>query len=229
MWNGKKKAITFSFDDGVKQDIRCLEILNKYGLKGTFNLNSGNFGLLNIWEINGLEINRDKVLASQVKNLYQGHEVAVHTLSHPTLIYLEEETIIRQVEEDRKALEQLVGYPVVGMAYPNGPNDDRVAGIIRDNTPIRYSRTVKSTYSYELQKNNLLRFNPTLHFLDEKTEEVVERFLALETDEPQLLYIWGHTYELDVDEARWARFEALCKKLAFHEDILYGTNKEVLL
>ena len=41
MWNGKKKAVTFSFDDGVTQDIRLIEILNKYGLKGTFNLNSG--------------------------------------------------------------------------------------------------------------------------------------------------------------------------------------------
>jgi peptidoglycan/xylan/chitin deacetylase (PgdA/CDA1 family) len=175
------------------------------------------------------KINHTKIKASEVKGLYAGHEVAVHSLTHPTLVGLDEETIIRQVEEDRKALEQLVGYPVVGMAYPNGPNDDRVAGIIGNNTPIRYSRTVTSTYSYELQKENLLRFNPTLHFLDEKTEEVVEKFLAMETDEPQLLYIWGHTYELDVDEARWARFEALCKKLAFHEDIFYGTNKEVLL
>ena len=47
MWNGKKKAITFSFDDGVTQDIRVIKILNQYGLKGTFNLNSGFFGLLN--------------------------------------------------------------------------------------------------------------------------------------------------------------------------------------
>ena len=29
MWNGKKKAVTFSFDDGVTQDIRLVEILNK--------------------------------------------------------------------------------------------------------------------------------------------------------------------------------------------------------
>ena len=32
MWNGKKKAVTFSFDDGVTQDIRLIEILNRYGL-----------------------------------------------------------------------------------------------------------------------------------------------------------------------------------------------------
>ena len=36
----KKKAITFSYDDGVTQDIRLIELLNKYNLKCTFNLNS---------------------------------------------------------------------------------------------------------------------------------------------------------------------------------------------
>ena len=35
-WQGKLKAVTFSFDDGVTQDKRLVEILNKYGLKATF-------------------------------------------------------------------------------------------------------------------------------------------------------------------------------------------------
>ena len=39
-WNGKNKAITFSYDDGVTQDIRLIELLNKYNLKCTFNINS---------------------------------------------------------------------------------------------------------------------------------------------------------------------------------------------
>ena len=38
---GKKKALTLSYDDGVEQDIRLIELMKKNGLKGTFNLNSG--------------------------------------------------------------------------------------------------------------------------------------------------------------------------------------------
>ena len=38
MFNGKMKALTFSYDDGVLQDERLIEIFNKYGLKGTFNI-----------------------------------------------------------------------------------------------------------------------------------------------------------------------------------------------
>ena len=40
MYQGKNKAITFSYDDGVTQDRRLIEILNRYGLKATFNINS---------------------------------------------------------------------------------------------------------------------------------------------------------------------------------------------
>lgn len=232
MWNGKNKAVTFSFDDGVTQDIRLVEILNKYGLKGTFNLNSAKLGLPgDFWKVDWGQVPRAMINASQVKEVYAGHEVAVHTLTHPNLTTLNDETVIRQVDEDRKALSELCGYGVIGMAYPCGGvnNDERVAGLIRENTPIAYARTITSTHSFALQKDNLHRFNPTLHFLDEKLEEVVEKFLNLDTDEPQLLYIWGHSYELDYNESRWEGFENLCKMISGKEDIFYGTNKEVLL
>lgn len=230
MWNGKKKAVTFSFDDGVTQDIRLVEILDKYGLKGTFNLNSGYLGVKGELERNGVRVGHNKVNASKVKEIYAGHEIAVHTLTHPNLTLQDEETIVRQVEEDRKALSALCGYDVVGMAYPCGGvnNDDRVAEIIRDNTPIKYARTITSTYAFDLQ-DNLLRFNPSVYYIEDCFEEIVDKFLALQTDKPQLLYIWGHAYEMDANYISWEKFERICKKLSGRADIFYGTNKEVLL
>ena len=44
MFQGKMKAITFSYDDGVTQDQRLIAMLNHYGMKATFNLNSGLLG-----------------------------------------------------------------------------------------------------------------------------------------------------------------------------------------
>ena len=230
MWNGKKKAITFSFDDGVKQDIRLVEIFNKYGLKGTFNLNSEYLGASGALTRNGVVVRHDKVAPQDVKSVYAGHEVAVHTLTHPNLTGLDEEEIVRQVEEDRKNLSALCGYEVVGMAYPCGGvnNDDRVAEIIRRRTGVRYSRTITSSYSFDKQEN-LLRFNPTVYYVEDRLEETVDKFLALETEEPKLLYIWGHSYEMDADYISWETFERICQKLSGKEDIFYGTNKEVLL
>lgn len=36
---GKAKALTMSYDDGKIQDERLIGIFNKYGIKGTFNVN----------------------------------------------------------------------------------------------------------------------------------------------------------------------------------------------
>lgn len=230
MWNGKNKAVTFSFDDGVTQDIRLIKILNKYGLKATFNLNSEFLGLSGTLDRNGRTVRHDKVEPSKIKEIYKGHEVAAHTLTHPFLPSCTDEEIIRQVEKDRQNLSRLCEYEVVSMAYPCGGenNNDRVAEIIENNTGIMLARTITSTYSFDVQ-DNLLRFNPTIHYIDERLEEIVEEFLTLESETPALLYIWGHSYEMDAEYISWEKFENICQRLSFHNDIFYGTNKDVLL
>ena len=227
MWNGKMKALTFSYDDGTLQDRRLVEIFNKYGLKATFNLNSGLFGNRGRLNVEGVLTETNKVFDEEIKGLYDGHEVAGHTLHHPTLNQIGDEDVIRQVEDDRKYLQELVGYNVCGMAYPCGGVDDRVVKLIEDNTGIRYARTTISTYNYELQKD-LLRFNPTIsHYEFDKMVEMGEEFLRLEPDRPQLYYIWGHSYEFDAYQT-WERFEDFCKMMSNHDDIFYGTNYQVL-
>ena len=228
MWNGKKKAVTFSFDDGVTQDIRLIEIFNKYGLKGTFNLNSGFLGLEGTLDRNGRTVRHDKIGADKINDVYRGHEIAVHTLTHPNLTGLDKDEIVRQVEEDRRALSKICGYEVVSMAYPCGGvnNDDRVAEIIRDNTGVGFARGLESTYNFDLQEN-LLRFKPTVYYIEGCLDEVVDKFLALENEEPALLYIWGHSYEMDAEYITWEKFDEVCQRLSGHDDIFYGTNKEI--
>lgn len=231
MFSGKMKAITFSYDDGVTQDIRFVELLNKYGLKCTFNLNSeylGNPGFLG-WE--NRRISHYKVHPDHVKVLYEGHEVAVHTLTHPNLTQQTDEEVIRQVEQDRLKLSELVGYEVVGMAYPCGGvnNDDRVAEIIKNHTGVKYSRTITCTGNFDLQ-DNLYRFNPTVYHLNfDEMMELGRKFVELETDKPQLFYIWGHSYEMDFDYDNWKKLEAFFQLISGKDDIFYGTNREVLL
>ncbi len=230
MWNGKMKALTFSYDDGVTQDIRLIEMLNKYGLKGTFNLNSGLLGGRAALVRNGVEVRHDKVNPEDVRSIYDGHEVAAHTLTHPSLPKCEEGEVIRQVEEDRVKLSELCGYEVVGMAYCGGGvnHDRRVEEIIRAHTGIRYARTTEATSSFATQ-SDLIAFRPTVYHID--TEEMFslgERFLSLCPEVPALFYVWGHSYEFDAWNF-WDRFEEFCRMMSGKEDIFYGTNREVLL
>jgi hypothetical protein len=183
------------------------------------------------WEFNGKFLNHTKVLPQEVKALYAGHEVAVHTLTHPNLTGEVDEAVAYQVEEDRKALSNLTGYEVVGMAYPCGGvnNDDRVAEIIKTQTGVKYSRTITSTHSFDLPKN-LHRLDPTVYICEpEKMFALAEQFIESKSDEPQLFYIWGHSYEFDVmDHINWEKFEDFCRLISGKEDIIYGTNTEVL-
>ncbi|CAH1210814.1 hypothetical protein PAECIP111891_03596 [Paenibacillus allorhizoplanae] len=231
MFNGKMKAVTFSYDDGVTQDLRLIQIFNKYGLKATFNLNSELLGLENTLIREGQTVNHTKIHRDQVREVYLGHEVAAHTLTHPLLTQLDETEIVKQVEEDRRNLEVIVGYDVVGMAYPGGGvnNNDYVANVIRNHTDIQYARTTTSTSHFDLQ-DNLFRFNPTVYHHQEweQMEKLTEDFIALKPDKPQIFYIWGHSYEFDIHDS-WDRFEQFCQRISGHEDIFYGTNREVIL
>ena len=233
MLHSKNKALTFSYDDGTLQDKRLVELFNKYGMKATFNLNSELFGQPGeLIRANGTRrVDHTKVNARDVKYIYQGHEVAVHTLTHPRLPAIEDEAqIIRQVEQDRLNLSELVGYEVVGMAYPCGGvnNDDRVAAIIKEHTPVRYARTITSTYSFDLPQN-MLRLNPTVHICDtEKLFALAKEFIEMKTEEPKIFYIWGHSYEFDVtDRMDWGKMEEFCQLISGKDDIVYGTNAEV--
>ena len=227
----KKKAITFSYDDGVVQDIRLIELLNKYGLKCTFNLNSELLSKKGMLIREGKRIAHYKIHTEDVKHIYEGHEVAVHTLTHPNLTQCDDKEIIRQVEADRLNLSELVEYEVVGMAYPCGGvnNDDRVAGIIKKNTGVKYSRTITTNNCFDLQEN-LYRFNPTAYHLDfEKMMQLGREFVEFKPKEPKVFYIWGHSYEMDYGADYWVKLEEFFKLISNKEDIFYGTNKEVLL
>ena len=227
----KKKAITFSYDDGVTQDIRLIELLNKYGLKCTFNLNSELLSKKGMLIREGQRISHYKVHPQDVKDIYDGHEVAVHTLTHPNLTRCDDAEVIRQVETDRLNLSRLVGYEVVGMAYPCGGvnNDDRVAELIKKNTGVKYSRTITTTGSFDLQ-DNLYRFNPTAFHLDfDELMRLGTSFIELKPETPKIFYIWGHSYEMDYGADYWVKLEEFFKLISNKDDIFYGTNKEVLL
>ena len=229
--SNKLKAITFSYDDGVTQDIRLVELLNKYNLKSTFNLNSELLNNKGVLIREGKRISHYKIHPDDVKSIYEGHEIAVHTLTHTNLTTVNDAEVIRQTEQDRLNLSELVGYEVVGMAYPCGGvnNDDRVAEILKTSTGVKYSRTITCNSSFDLQ-NNLYRFNPTAFHLDfDNLMKLSEDFINLNSDKPQIFYIWGHSYEMDYYPDYWIKLEEFFKLIANKNDIFYGTNKEVLL
>lgn len=219
-----KKSVTFSFDDGVKQDIPFVELLNKYGMKCTFNLNTGIASEAQRWVYKGVDVIH--INATDMRDLYKGHEVAVHSLTHPYLEKLDEKTIYNEIYRDKCNLEDWFGEEVVGMAYPFGTYDDRVVDIAK-KCGIKYARTVETSSDFLPQKD-LMRFKTTCCFNNPNVFSIIDRFLESESDEKQVLYLWGHTYEFDGDHL-WEHIQAICKKLSAAKGLFFETNKDALL
>ena len=219
--NGKKQALTFSFDDNQNYDKRLIEIFDKYGMKGTFNINSGTLGVT-------AEQNSDGniyIKPEEVKEVYINHEVAVHGVEHKYIASLTDPMIINEFMEDRKALEALTGKLVQGAAYAFGWHNERIMNILRI-VGIKYCRGVDSTHGF-FPPQDFLDWKPTCHQADADIMELGKTFLSCPGYiELPLMYVWGHSYEFG-RSGNWTDIEEFCKLMSGNENIWYATNMEI--
>lgn len=222
--DGKTKVLTLSYDDGFVQDIRLIEIMDKYGLKGTFNVNSGMY--LPEDAVRKEFFGRMKLSEAQKLYINSGHEVAVHALTHPFLDKLDTAEIIYEITEDKKAIEKHYGKITRGMAYPFGTYNENVADVLK-KCHIAYARTTKSTYNFALPENWLM-LHPTCHHNYEKLDELIKKFVETPTryQIPEMFYLWGHSHEFHRND-NWCVIEKFAEYAGGHEHIWYATNIEI--
>ncbi len=224
LWpGGKPKAFTLSYDDGVEQDRRLIGIFNKYNLKATFNLNSGIQHEGSFWVDKGHTIRR--MNPEGLEALYEGHEIAVHSLTHPILPDLPRELMLTEILEDKRNLEQKFGYLVTGMAYPFGAYNAAVIEVLKASG-LEYARTVNSHLKFNLP-DNPYEWHPTCHHNHPELMNLAEAFLADRSGSLSLFYVWGHSYEFDVQD-NWERIEEFSQKISNHPEVWYATNIEII-
>lgn len=223
----KNKALTLSYDDGVRQDKRLIEIMKKHGLKGTFNINSDLFEK----EWDGKSTS-GRMTEREVLDLYvpAGMEVAVHGHKHLSLTNVSDEIATNDVLTDRKELERLFGQIISGMAYAYGSYDDNVVDALK-HCGISYSRTVTSTGRFDLPAD-WLRLPATCHHNDPRLMQLANEFLAEPSSDrwwaqqARLFYLWGHSYEFDSND-NWQVIEEFSELVGGRADVWYATNGEI--
>lgn len=209
---GKDKALTFSYDDAQIYDRRLVDIFNQYGMKATFHLNSG------ILDMEGF------VNGQEVGELYAGHEVACHAVTHPFFNELSQGQTVREILEDRYALEKYAGQIVRGFSYPFGEYNDRLVRIAKD-LGIVYARTVEDRMNFNLP-SDFMYWHPTCHH-NKVTDEMIEDFInPPEFRNLALFYIWGHSFEFERED-NWEHICHICEALQGREDVWYATNIEI--
>ena len=218
--NFRKKAVTLSYDDGTIYDKKFMRICNSNGLKCTFNINSGHYGM-------GRKMSLEESIA-----LYKnsGHEVAVHGENHLSLAEVPQASGVWDIIADRRSLEETYVCIVRGMAYGNGSYDDKAVETLKA-CGIVYARTTIATGKFDIP-TDWLRLPTTCTHSASNLQELIDRFLEdtptrfAHQVRPKLFYLWGHSYEFN-DKNNWEIIENFGKQVGNRKDIWYATNIEV--
>ena len=220
---GRSKAINITYDDGVLQDVPFVAMLNRYGLKGTFNLNSQLMAEEFAWtHANGMQVRRLDPATAQ--RLYDGHEVASHTLTHPYMKDLPTEEILRQMREDKRALERLFGREVRGFAVPFDYFDDRIAGCAQQ-VGFAYARTSDLSFHYQ-PCGEYYGWKAGIYHILPELSSYVDGFFNTRK-ELAVCQIVGHSYDLDAENL-WDTMEAVCCRVSEDGDIWPCTHWELV-
>ena len=218
----KKIKVVQCWDDGVINDIRVIELCRKYGAKATFNLNPGLMGdergknrWINeekgIWSYNGFACG--KLAKKDIREVYEGFEVASHCWKHEIADCYPVEEWIRSAVDTRKFLEDIVQKPGPGFAWPCGRTTPETVQALRE-AGFAYGRTTENVEDIT-RSEDAMALPSNCHFSNNKFFELYEKAKA---DNVEVFYFWGHSYEMYEYDKLWERYEYKLKYISNDPD-----------
>ena len=211
------KRFVFAIDDGTVFDKKTIAIFNKYGIKATFNLNSGLQDF--VWWKEWLEVRRLNL--EENKALYDGHEVASHSLTHPFLTSLSDEDVYREVQEDIENLKNVFHRDIQSFSFPFDGFDERTIGIIKSlGITHIILPAIDDSFAYPVDSFHI---KVTSWDIDDALAKV-KRFIA---DERAELFVYlSHSYDYEYGGS-YDKLEELCRIVRENDEIEIINIKDI--
>ena len=244
----KKTIITTSWDDGHKLDLKLINLLNQYNLKGTFYISKK-------YELKSLN---DK----EIKQMAKSQEIGAHTLSHSDLRRIDFDQAKKEIFGSKEYLKNLLKKEIKMFCYPSGFYEDEIKKLV-EQAGFLGSRTTKE-FCFK-KPEDFFEFGTTLHVYPFPFRKIdanhyhLTRFLfqplsrnffeILKIGLPfnsffswlnlaknlfdyvykngGIYHLWGHSWEIDKYDM-WVDLENMFKYIRGHKDIIILTNSEVL-
>ena len=218
-----KKYFTLSMDDGVEHDKKFIKLMVKYGLKGTFNISAGLFGIRH--KLARIE----HIPKDEIRQVYEGFEVASHGYRHEMYRYMSDRKTRQSLSDDFRELSELMGYRIVGHAYPYDMRTRATDSFLRENN-VLYARRALGEKPLFYYPDDPLDYIATCSYTDKNVLELLDAFIQAEPSQGNLLFMmWGHSWEMEIGFPRKCpqeMVEAIFSKIAGRPDIIYCTCKE---
>lgn len=203
------KYFIFAIDDGTIYDKKVIDIFNKYNIRATFNLNSGLQDF--VWYKDNKPVERLKLYEN--RHIYDNHEVASHSLTHPWLTSLSDEDVYREVKEDVDNIERIFDRKVTSFSFPFDYFDERTINIIK-SIGITQIILPEIDNSFKFPRD-LFHIKVTSWNIDDALTKV-DGFIK---DKNAELFIYlSHSYDYEFANS-YDKLERLCKKVKDTSDI----------
>lgn len=223
-----RMIITTSWDDGDARDLRVAELLDRYGVKGTFYIDKGC---------------ANRLTEDDIRALSQRHEIGAHGLAHPDLPTLSREEKQREIAGSKSWLESVTGKPVGMFCYPYGHLDDETKEVVKEAGffGARSSQKTLGTIPsdpFTLPVTTMIYRSPfgifeklALPLMREKLTNAEWEARARTKFEAVravggVFHLWGHSWEID-QLALWTSLESFLKEIAHQPDAQHLTNGEL--
>ena len=133
--DGVNPIAAITFDDAfVSVFENALPVLKKHSLPASIFIPTGNLGQPPRWNIPENSPDKNDIVMSE-KQLTEankcGFELLSHTVSHPILTELNDNTLKAELSNSKLALEKILGYQICGISYPHGAYNSRVCNAAR--------------------------------------------------------------------------------------------------
>jgi peptidoglycan/xylan/chitin deacetylase (PgdA/CDA1 family) len=134
--NGTNPVVAITFDDAfVNVMENAVPILKMYNLPAGIFVPTDSLGQPPRWEIPDGWTDKNEIVMSeeQVSKLDKdGFEILSHTVSHPFLTEINDDSVKAELIQSKQILEGIVGHEVAGVSYPHGAKDDKVCEAARN-------------------------------------------------------------------------------------------------
>jgi len=223
--------VTTSWDDGSVTDLKLAELLEKYGIKGTFYIATSFLD--------------NPLLKKDIVALGKKFEIGAHTLSHPDLTMVSLSEAKKEIEDSKKYLEDLLGHSISMFCYPYGRYNEVIKKIVKDcgfvgartcdprgfnlpADPYAWHITLTASNSSPLMALRIwwkFRLWKPSSLLDWESRAKLLFDLALQNG--GVYHIYGHSVEFERTN-EWDKLERVLAYISNRENVQYMTNREIL-
>ena len=195
--------VTTSWDDGHLLDLRVVELLDKYQLKGTFYI--------------AKEYVSPRLIDSQIRDIASRHDIGAHTLTHPILTSISLEAARSEIVGSKRWLEEVLGQHVTSFCYPRGAHNKALKQVVRE-AGFQMARTVEA---YQIEVGNDAYAIPTSLHIYPFPRRPIQARNPLRIYQPMLRTI-PHVFRLRLTPAMLLNYTALASGIMQQADATNG-------